>query len=369
MLPQPSLHAVHKLSFEANKYITAYTQSHQILSADENELIIKLRSSNQENIDFRGEIAFNSYQGASNPLYLLENYGLTTNSTIPELTLTTLKRFVLKIKSEDSTTWIGKQHIAWGTQTVFAPSDIFNPSSALNPFYRKEGINSLKTNWYLSDLSYLTTVYTWPYSSSYSQTEASSLVNGKLGFQWIGNLFHSDFYLGLIHDGYTKDLLPTLALKGDITEDFSYSIESISTIPNSSESNNDLSTNTDFALGFDGSIDPSILWQLEYYSHSISSSNQTSSQQSTGLTNLSDTHYGLFSITYRLDDFTNLSLSQLTNLADQSALVSLSCQGSILDNLDGVLLTQFLTGNKDQEFSEENIGLKSIIQMNLQLRF
>jgi hypothetical protein len=307
--------------------------------------------------------------------------GIASQITGDELGATTSKllkngqfyvdRLYLKFPISKADVILGKQRIAWGSATVFRPTDRFNRPNPLSISGRREGVNALLVTVFTGDLSFIDFVFAPAdvFKRIDGEINLEKLEYSKLASRFMFNVFETDMALSYQYDGGSKNHICGLDVKGDLK--VGYHLETVFIYHRDEFESGSIEDYWQVVLGADYSFSGKWFLSAEYIYNGpgIDEETELSKSSFSLLDKFQYEHYLYSQISYQHDIFLGASIFTLWNMVDKSFVASPGLKYSLFQNTDLDLRSQIFMGDDTDEYGSGRLGLDQIYYVRLTVKF
>jgi len=238
---------------------------------------------------------------------------------------------------------VGRQRIAWGTNLVWNPVDLFNPQSVLDfDHEEKPAADAIRVQCYTGEVSKVEAAF----------TPGTAARRGHAGIQWTGNRWDYDMHLMAGVRG--REWYGGCAWAGDIAGGGFRGEVLVSEIPSQLRSGTG-SVMVSTALSGDYTFPNSFYIHTEalYNSEGVTEGAMFSAQRAAGLGLLSPARWSLFQeFSYDISPLVRAGVFAIYNPSDRSAVVFPSVTWSVVTDLDLSLFALFFPGDPGTEYGQ-----------------
>ena len=267
-------------------------------------------------------------------------------------------RAYIKYSSEKWELRIGRQRINWGVNLAWNPNDLFNAYSLIDFDYQeRSGVDAIRFQYYTGDMS----------SLEFSFQPGSDIDRSIFASLWRFNLSGNDIQLLL--GNYYTDLALGLGWAGSL-KNAGFKFESTYFIPK--KDINDSSNVLSSSISFDYSTKKGVYLNSSILYNSSGSDVNSSSDNLFGsfLSDVSAKNLMPSRITYFSQisgNFTPAITSSFTAFymkGEEMLLIMPSITYEIKENIDSMLLGQFIYNNLDSEINPMGVGIFARLAYN-----
>jgi hypothetical protein len=288
-------------------------------------------------------------------------------------------RLYLKFPVSKADVILGKQRIAWGSGAIFRPTDRFNRPNPLSLSGRKEGINALVTEVFVSDLSTLEFIIAPAdiFKRIDDEINLEHLKYSKFASRFMFNRFKTDMAFSYQYDGELKDHIYGLDIKGDLKLGYHLETVFVNNRDASNAGNHALEQSEETknywqsVLGLDYSFQGKWFLLGEYLYNGSGRKKGTALPVSSFslLEEFKYRHYLYSQVLYQHDIFLGANLSLLWNMVDRSLILSPGISYSLFQNTDLNLYSQIFFGDETDEYGPARLGGNQIYYLKLTVKF
>ena len=280
-------------------------------------------------------------------------------------------RLYLKFSVSRADVILGKQRIAWGSGTVFSPTDSFNRPNPLSLSGRREGVNALVTKISVGDLSALDFIVAPAdvFQRIDGVVNLESLKYGKFASRLTLNKFKTDMAFSYQYDGTRRDHICGLDLKGDV--ELGYHLETVLIYNRDEFDIDNVEQYWRSVLGLDYSFSGKWILMAEYF-YNGSGRKKAADLSASDFLLLGDfqyRHYLYSQVSYLHDVFLRGNILLLWNMVDGSSIISPGVRYSLFQNTDLDLYGQMFFGDEIDEYGPERLGVNQAYYLKLTVRF
>ena len=280
-------------------------------------------------------------------------------------------RLYLKFSVSRADVILGKQRIAWGSGTVFSPTDSFNRPNPLSLSGRREGVNALVTKISVGDLSALDFIVAPAdvFQRIDGVVNLESLKYGKFASRLTLNKFKTDMAFSYQYDGTRRDHICGLDLKGDV--ELGYHLETVLIYNRDEFDIDNVEQYWRSVLGLDYSFSGKWILMAEYF-YNGSGRKKAADLSASDFLLLEDfqyRHYLYSQVSYLHDVFLRGNILLLWNMVDGSSIISPGVRYSLFQNTDLDLYGQMFFGDEIDEYGPERLGVNQAYYLKLTVRF
>ena len=280
-------------------------------------------------------------------------------------------RLYLKFPVSRADVILGKQRIAWGSGTVFSPTDSFNRPNPLSLSGRREGVNALVTKISVGDLSALDFIVAPAdvFQRIDGVVNLESLKYGKFASRLTLNKFKTDMAFSYQYDGTRRDHICGLDLKGDV--ELGYHLETVLIYNRDEFDIDNVEQYWRSVLGLDYSFSGKWILMAEYF-YNGSGRKKAADLSASDFLLLEDfqyRHYLYSQVSYLHDVFLRGNILLLWNMVDGSSIISPGVRYSLFQNTDLDLYGQMFFGDEIDEYGPERLGVNQAYYLKLTVRF
>jgi len=282
-----------------------------------------------------------------------------------------IDRLYMKFHIGKADVVLGKQRIAWGSGTLFRPTDTFNKPNPLSLSGRKEGVNALYTKAFLNDMSAIEFVVAPAdkYKNIDGEVNFEHLKYSKLASRFTTNFHNSDMAFSYQYDGSEKNHIFGLDMKGDIK--LGYHVETTFTYNKDSFKTEDIENYLQSVLGLDYSFSGKwiVLGEYFYNGQGLKKETKLSGSNFNLLEDFKYRHYLYSQVVYQYDIFLKANLFSIWNLVDKSLIISPGISYDFFQNTDLQIYSQIFIGDNNGEFSPSRLGVDRAFYLKLTVKF
>ena len=280
-------------------------------------------------------------------------------------------RLYLKFPVSRADVILGKQRIAWGSGTVFSPTDSFNRPNPLSLSGRREGVNALVTKISVGDLSALDFIVAPAdvFQRIDGVVNLERLKYGKFASRLTLNKFKTDMAFSYQYDGTRRDHICGLDLKGDV--ELGYHLETVFIYNRDEFDIDNVEQYWRSVLGLDYSFSGKWILMAEYF-YNGSGRKKAADLSASDFLLLEDfqyRHYLYSQVSYLHDVFLRGNILLLWNMVDGSSIISPGVRYSLFQNTDLDLYGQMFFGDKIDEYGPERLGVNQAYYLKLTVKF
>jgi hypothetical protein len=280
-------------------------------------------------------------------------------------------RLYLKFPVSRADVIFGKQRIAWGSGTIFSPTDSFNRPNPLSLSGRKEGINALVTKIFAGDLSALDLVMAPAdvFKRIDGEINLGRLKYSKFASRLTFNKFKADMALSYQYDGASQNHICGLDIKGDLK--LGYHLETVFVIGEDALNSESVKNYWQSVFGLDYSFWGKWILLSEYFYNGSGRAKKAdlSASDFSLLDEFKYRHYLYSQIAYQHDIFLGASVFLLWNMVDGSFIISPGINYSLFQNTDLNLYSQFFSGDETDEYGPARLGGDQVHYLKLTVKF
>jgi hypothetical protein len=282
-----------------------------------------------------------------------------------------IDRLYMKFHIGKADVVLGKQRIAWGSGTLFRPTDTFNKPNPLSLSGRKEGVNALYTKAFLNDMSAIEFVVAPAdkYKNIDGEVNLEHLKYSKFASRFTTNFHNSDMAFSYQYDGSEKNHIFGLDMKGDIK--LGYHVETTFTYNKDSFKTEDIENYLQSVLGLDYSFSGKwiVLGEYFYNGQGLKKETKLSGSNFNLLEDFKYRHYLYSQVVYQYDIFLKANLFSIWNLVDKSLIISPGISYDFFQNTDLQIYSQIFIGDNNGEFSPSRLGVDRAFYLKLTVKF
>jgi len=266
---------------------------------------------------------------------------------------------------------LGKQRIAWGSGTIFRPTDTFNRPNPLSLSGRKEGVNALITKIFTGDLSALEFVIAPAdiFRRIDDQINLGRLKYSKFASRFTLNKFRADMAFSYQYNGESENHICGFDIKGDLK--LGYHLETVFIYNRDAFEAGNMSDYWQSVLGLDYSFGGKwfLLGEYLYNGQGRESESDLSATDFSSLDAFWYRHYLYSRVLYQPDVFWGVNMAVIWNMVDKSLILSPGINYSLFQNTDMGIYGQFFLGDENDEYGPSRLGVDQVYYLRLTVKF